>query len=234
MQVRLATPCLSSQVGIEFLMSALATSKLLLEEGVAHTWANRPGDPFIAKCRSNMVCDFLDSTDTDLFFLDDDIGWPPEKVLEFIRRDEPILAGVYPQKLDTLNWPCSLEADGDELVEKDGLYKAVGAPTGFMRIKRWVLEEMYKVSAPYRETDHDGITRERRAIFNAGPAADGNWWGEDFAFCNMANNMGIDIWIDPDIPFYHRGGKRFEGRMSQSIDTFKARAKSMATTSEAA
>ena len=41
-----------------------------------------------------------------LFFLDDDIGWPPEKVLAFLERDEPILFGVYPKKQETEDWPC--------------------------------------------------------------------------------------------------------------------------------
>ena len=232
--VRFSTPCLTHQVSLEYLMSALRTEKLLLDKGIGHEWSNRPGDPFIGKARSSSACEFLKGEGTDLFFLDDDIGWPCEKVLEFIERPEPVLAGVYPHKLEETSFPCSLEADGDHLVEKDGLYRAVMAPTGFMRIKRWVLEKLYHLSPPYRETEADGTVYERRAIFNTGPGADGNWWGEDYAFCNSCRAEGIEVWIDPDIPFYHRGTKRWGSNMNDSLPAFRERARALNTTSEAA
>lgn len=223
--IHFSTPCLTSQVATEFLMSALRTERLLGDKGIAHEWSTKPGDPFIAKARSSAACDFLLKADrTDLFFLDDDIGWPPEKVLEFIESDVPVLAGVYPHKLEETSWPCSLEADGPNLIEQDGLFRAVLAPTGFMRIKRWVIEKLYETAPPYKETEADGEVRERRAIFNSGPAGDGNWWGEDYAFCNACRAAGIDVWIDPDIPFTHRGTKRWAGQMSESIAVFRQKA----------
>lgn len=225
MKLQLSTPTLSASVAIEYLLSALRTEKLLLESGIAHEWTNRTGDPFIAKARSSIACDFLASDATDLFFLDDDIGWPCEKVLEFVRNDDaPVLAGVYPHKLEETSWPCSLEADDDGIIERGGLYKAVLAPTGFMRIKRWVIEKLYEDAPPYREIEASGKKFERRAIFNSGPAGDGEWWGEDYAFCNACRVAGIDIWIDPAIPFYHRGTKRWGAQMSYSLDVFEQKA----------
>lgn len=233
---RFATPCLDHRVTLEYLMSALKTEKMLLDQQIKHEWSNRPGDPFVAKARSSCACDFLNGEATDLFFLDDDIGWPTEAVYRFLQSDVPVIAGVYPHKLDELSFPCSFEADGDQLIERDGLYKAVLAPTGFMRIKRWVIEALYKDAPAYRETESDGVTYERKAIFNSGPAGDGNWWGEDYAFCNACRAHGIDVWIDPNIPFYHRGQKRYEATLSHSIADFKAKALARAaqTTSEAA
>lgn len=227
--IRFCTPCLTHQVAIEYLMSALATEKLLLARSLPHEWCNRPGDPFVAKARSTMVSEFLASKGTDLFFLDDDLGWPADKVLEFIERPEPVLAGVYPQKLDEVSFPCSLEigADGG-LIERDGLFKALLVPTGFLRIKRWVLEKLWEEATPYRETDASGKIHEARAVFNSGPAKDGQWWGEDFAFSNSCQLADIEMWIDPDIPFYHRGAKRYGAKMSHSIDVFRNRAKELA------
>lgn len=224
MQVAFATPCLTHNVAIEYLLSALRTQKLLLDSGIGHEWINRPGDPFVAKARSSIACDFLKSKATDLFFLDDDIGWPADKVLEFIESDAPVIAGVYPHKMEEVSWPCSLEAEDGELVEDGGLYRAVLAPTGFMRIKRWVLEKLYETAPLYREIEASGKTFDRRAIFNSGPAADGQWWGEDFDFCNSCRAQGIDVWIDPNIGFFHRGNKRWAGRMMESIGVFEEKA----------
>lgn len=220
-----STPCLTHNVAMEFNLSSLRTQKLLLENGVAHEWSSRTGDPFIAKARSSAVCEFLKTDASDLFFLDDDIGWPCEAVLRFLQSDVPVIAGVYPHKLDELSFPCSLEAGPDGLVERDGLVRAVLAPTGFMRIKRWVLETLYQTAPAYRELESDGVWHERRAIFVDGPGSDGNWWGEDYTFCNACHLAGIDIWIDPDIPFYHRGTKRYAARMSDSMEVFRTKAK---------
>jgi hypothetical protein len=230
---RFSTPALSHWVTLEYLMSALRTEKLLIEHGISHEWSNRPGDPFIAKARSSAACEFLKTDGTDLFFLDDDIGWPAEKVLEFINRPEPVIAGVYPHKMEELSFPCSLEADGDHLVEENGLFRAVLAPTGFMRIKREVLERLYDASPPYRETEADGITYERRAIFNSGVGVDGNYWGEDYAFCNACRAADIPVWIDPNINFFHRGTRRWAANMGDSIQVFKEKAAARAAAEQA-
>jgi hypothetical protein len=222
--VRFHTPCLTSQVSIEYMMSAVRTEQMLNHHGVNHVWSNKCGDPFIAKARSNAVCDFLRSeAETDFFFLDDDLGWPPEKVLEFIHSDAPIIAGAYPQKTEDTSWPCALEAGDNGLIGKGGLYKAMLAPTGFMRIKRWVLEKLYEKAPPYTETYLDG-ERENRAVFVCGPSTDGKWWGEDYSFCNQCSAEGISIWIDPDIDFYHRGTKRWANNMSASVAVFEEKA----------
>jgi hypothetical protein len=214
-------------VTVGFLQSAMATQTLLNANGVATTWSVRCGDPFIAKCRSKLVKDFLDHPDcTDFFFLDDDLTWPAPKVLEFVQSDVPVLAGIYPKKQDAPDWPVALAADPEtgELFEEDGLIRAKHAPTGFLRIKRHVLEKVFFQSQVFREIEADGVTREFRAVFNSGPAHDGLWWGEDFAFCNTLEHMGIEIWIDPDIEFRHMGDKTWKGSILGHIGKFKARA----------
>lgn len=224
-----ATPCYSHYTALEYTMSVALTTKIMAEKGISHEWRYRPGDQFIAKCRSALVDDFLKGEGTDLFFIDDDLGWDAEKVLPFLNHPAPILAGVYPQRMDELNWPCALEAsDSGGLIERGGYVKAVGAPTGFMRIKRWVLEKLWPLGTPYNERDADGAMYARRAIFNCGPGTDQQWWGEDMEFCNVCGQQGIEIWIDPDVNFVHRGGKRWGGNMLSSMERFRERAAEVA------
>jgi len=234
--VILATPCLNHAVALEFLRSAVATTHLLSNRFLADgdfgfSWQQRAGDCFVAKVRSKLVGEFLDNPHaTDLFFIDDDLGWPPEKVLEFLDRPEPILAGAYPKRSDTLDWPVSLLSDAatGELIEDQGLIAADLAATGFMRIKRAVLEALYPLGPVFREREADGVERQWRAVFNSGPADDGQWWGEDYHFCNLARANGFDIWVDPSIEFHHRGQKRYTGTLAQSLDQFRARARQAA------
>lgn len=222
-----ATPSLGHAVCLEYLTSALQTNGLMWAQQRPHAWTQLAGDCFIAKVRSKMVDEFLVGAGTDLFFIDDDLGWPPGKVLEFLDRPEPIVAGVYPKRMDTRDWPVALGADAEtgELIEHDGLIRAVHAPTGFMRIKRDVLAHLVELSPTFRDAEKDGVIKEYRAVFNAGPGADGWWWGEDYHFCNLASANGYEIWVDPNIEFSHRGDKRYTGTLADGLDTFRARAR---------
>ena len=225
-----ATPSLGHAVSLEYLRSALETQTLLHHKGHGGGWLTLGGDCFVAQARSRIVGDFLDGPGDDLFFLDDDLGWPAAKALEFVERDEDIVVGVYPKKQDTADWPVALQADEatGALIERNGLYKAMNAPTGFMRIKRHVLEKLWSLSPPFRYAAPDGKSKDYRAVFNSGPAADGQWWGEDYAFSNLALSHGFDIWVDPDIHFQHRGTKVYAASMLPALQTFRKRARQAA------
>ena len=81
-----ATPSLDHRVTLDYLRSWTETIWLMSSKGIAAGRVDRGGDCFVAKARSKLVTDFLNQYPmaTDLFFLDDDIGWPAEKVIEFV------------------------------------------------------------------------------------------------------------------------------------------------------
>lgn len=220
-----ATPSLDHRVTLDYLRSWTLTQSLLSQHQVPASMISRGGDCFVAKVRNKLVKQFLDGPGTDLFFLDDDLGWPAEKVLEFVMMPDAIVAGVYPKKMDDVDWPVGLEADKGGLIETNGFYSATFAPTGFMRIKREVLEALVRVAPTFRDIEMGGRTETYPLIFNSGLDADGWFCGEDVAFCRLARQHGFPIWVDPNIDFIHRGGKSWKGNMSDHLPQFHARAK---------
>ena len=154
----------------EFVISFAQTQKALSEAKIEFDMIMLAGDPYLPKCRNRIVSKFL--TDhphaTDFFFLDDDIGWSPvSKVVEFVQREEDIICGVYPKKQDGIDFPATLEMMGGNLIELNGLYEAHLIPTGFLRIKRHVLEKMAMASAKYYEKSADGTQLMQWNIFEA-------------------------------------------------------------------
>ena len=218
-----ATPTLDHRVTLDFFRSSLETDWLLATHGVPHGYKQVGGDQFIAKARNRLVAEFLIEFPmaTDLFFLDDDISWPAAKVLEFLNRPEDVVCGVYPKKTETLEFPVELESQDGALIEHDGLYRAVGAPTGFMRIKRHVLESLASYARMYEEENKDGTKGKRWAIFEAGVNYDaGAFWGEDYVFCQKARARGFGIWVDPNIAFTHRGQRNWSGTLAPTIQSW--------------
>jgi len=230
-----ATPSLDHRVTLDYLRSWTKTVSLLKDSGIDHGMISRGGDCFVAKVRNKLVKQFLDGPGTDLFFIDDDLGWPEQKVLEFILSPEPIIAGVYPKKSDDLDWPVGLECDltRGKLIEESGLFIASFAGSGFMRIKREVLEALVKVVPTFKDIEMGGRTEEFPMVFSSGLDADGWFCGEDVSFCRLARVHGYPVAVDPNIEFKHRGGKTWKGTLADSIPHFRARA-SMAVAKEAA
>lgn len=213
-----AVPSLAHAVCMEFFGSYIATSQLLQAQGVTHTFIPVNGDAYLAHARNRLVHRFL--TDwpqgTDLFFLDDDIGWEPEAVLRLLNDPEDVVAGVYPKKQDKLEFPVVLDkdAEGHVIISKSGLYKALRVPTGFLRIRRHVLETMAARAKTYRVERPEG-TETIAEVFRMG-VYDGLWWGEDFDWCNQWRDMGGDIWVDAQIMFTHSGRKQWSARLLDS------------------
>lgn len=229
-----ATPSLTHTVSLDFLRSWTNTVWALKDAGISHGRIDRGGDCFIDKVRNKLVQEFLDGPGTDLFFLDDDLGWPAQKVMDFIARPEPILAGVYPKKMDTMDWPVALDADlgTGELITDQGLYLASFAGCGFIRIKREVLEKLVPLVPRFTDPEANGKTGDYPLLFKTGVDARGWYEGEDVSFFRLARANGYDLWVDPDIDFKHRGGKTWGGNLSHHLDTFREKARIAAAKQE--
>jgi len=87
------------------------------------------------------------------------------------------------------------------------------APTGFMRIQRRVFEAMIVHYA--LKTDTHGIMpffETGMRVFN-----DGQWWGEDTAFCKKWTDMGGDVMVEPRLTFTHIGNREYEGNLHKHL-----------------
>lgn len=225
--VCILTPCVRMEYAAEYHQSLKQLMVALGEHGIPFQCLEVKGDPFVDKARNKLVKWALETPCQNLFFIDDDIGFPAEKVIEFLMRPEPILAGIYRKKQLETDFPVDLEVDDqNELVERDGLVKATMVPTGFLRIKRSVIERLLKrYDDTFDERRPDGTYDSFPALFLHGIGSNGMWWGEDAAFSKRAEGMGIDMWVDPDVELSHRGTMVFTTKMSDHLDEFRKTAR---------
>lgn len=229
-----ATPTLDFHVAIEHRNSTVVTDRLLRENGIRCSYICLAADPYLAKVRSKLATVFLEDYPdaTDLFFIDDDIGFPSEAVLRFLRYEEEIVAGIYSKKCDRLEFPCDLIADeSGHLMRRGELVRAATVPTGFLRIKRKVIERMATLVEKFcdygRNEAGDLVPRDYYAIFEMG-VNNNRYWGEDVLFCNHLKGLGIDIWVDPNVPMTHRGTKIWAANLVDHLSVFEGRALSVA------
>ena len=174
--------------------------------------------PYVSMARNNLVSAFLQTDCTEIIFLDADVGFNPEAFAGLLDCDVDLVAGVYPKKNDDENdWPIILETSNDGIpIIKDGLLKAVNLPTGFMKIKRSVIEKLMAAHPELRYLD--ALTgRFTYNLFGCGvryydPITKlGRWFGDDYGFCDYWQQLGGDMWVLPDINFEHAGPKAYKG-----------------------
>ena len=220
--VLIGTPSLYGDVIFPYLRSAVETVTKFDEAGIDWGFILKPGDPYLAKVRNSIATDFL--TDypqgTHLFFIDADLGWDADAAVRLVERNWDVTAGIYPKKSDPPEFPCELFLDAvkdGKLVEREGWYKANAVPTGFLCIKRHVLEKMAVGRGVYRDLDG----KDKYNIFQQGfHADDKQWWGEDYAFCRQWREMGGELWVWPDIQFSHTGKKSWHNNFAPSVQAF--------------
>src|SRR5258708_23339809 len=153
----IGTPCYNGQVTMQYMSSMLRLQQALAQERSEFSLAMTGSESLITRARNFIVSQFLGRSQfTHLLFIDADIGFDPTVVSRYLKADKDIVAGIYPIKgldleavrgLDpgksiatTLHYAVKLE-DG-EVPNADGFAKAKYAATGFMLIRRNVLEKM--------------------------------------------------------------------------------------------
>jgi hypothetical protein len=246
-QIRLvvATPCFGGQVSSIYASSIFALQRALhSKSNVDLTVHLRDGDALITRARANLVTLFLDDpAATHLLFIDADIGFSPEQVFRLIESGADVVAGIYPIK--RVNWNKAKRAieagrpnvpaasldyvleldDPDHVAVVNGFTRVRYAGTGFLMIRRHVIESMcghpdYAPLQFFREHSLDALagSPNRFALFECmiDPAT-GTYLSEDFAFCKRWTDIGGEIWADLDSRLDHVGPSVFYGDVASQF-----------------
>ena len=234
-----ATPCFGGQVASVYAGSIFHLQRAVrAKSNIDLSVLMRDGDALITRARANLVTLFLDDpTATHLLFVDADIGFTPDQVFRLIESGADVVAGVYPVK--RVNWdkarrmlqsdrPATpsaaldyvLELDNpDHVVAVNGFTRVRYAGTGFLMIRRHVLEKMcqhpdYSALQFFREHSIDALagSPNRFALFDCMiDRTTGTYLSEDFAFCKRWTDIGGEIWADLESRLDHVGPSVFRG-----------------------
>lgn len=220
-----ATPTLRNEVSVEYARSALLTTGELLARGINPSWMMLGLSPYLAHVRNKLMTMFLrDFPDCEnFFFIDDDVGYPAAKAVEFVLNPNPVVAGIYPKKQADVDFPVSLAADQNgKLIEDHGFVLAKEVPTGFLRIKRHVLEKLAETAGTYIDLVEKKPVKFTEFCKVGTDAMNAAGWyvGEDYDLSRRIIAAGFNIWVDPDIEFTHRGTNLWKNNLKEWLPKF--------------
>ena len=249
--VLIATPCYGGLMTHVYVHSLLKLTACVAKRPFSVGLLTSAHDSLITRSRNALVKSFLDTpTATHLMFIDADIGFEPEAVGRLLAFDEDVVAGVYPVKV--VDWsrlahlvrPGMTEAMlrqasqhnvgvacvGAEREERSGFVTATHAGTGFMLIKRQVIERLieahpetrYRVMQTYPQRVDAGVPYH--ALFDCivDPETD-TYLSEDFTFCHRFRKLGGKVWLDTETRLTHVGSVEFHGQAAPELATLASR-----------
>lgn len=237
--VVLATPCYGGLVTQAYLHSILKLAPYAAVHRISLT-VRTANDSLIPRGRNTMVAQFLDTPGaTHLMFVDADIGFDPETFGRFLAFDQDVVAGPYPLK--DLDWARAARScagghltveqlreagiqyvgttiEGAEREERDGFVTAKYAGTGFMLIRRCVLERLASAhpELQYRRANiHQTAGRPSDNLVDLfSPLIEPEsrtYLSEDYSFCHRWRALGGKVWLDARARLKHVGSYEYVG-----------------------
>lgn len=185
---------------------------------------------------------------THLFFIDADIEFQPEDILRMVAYDKPIVVGAYPKKAinwnsiidaarrDTSETAETIEGHSSNYVVNfdfltddkgnktpqvqitDNLVKLKDAGTGFMCIKRDVIQKLMDIHPELKYVNDINVDKKFEpfmyALFDTMIDPDSRrYLSEDYMFCRLWQNAGGEVWLDPRTALNHVGHYTFRGNI---------------------
>jgi len=209
-KVLLATTAYDSP-DASYTFSIARSREALSAAGIQSGYYLLQGNCHVDDARNAVVRDFLESDCTELIFLDADVSWEPDALIELCRIDKDLVGGIYPyrRESDEETMPVrhlpEIKVDGD-LIEVEGL------PTGFMKIKRHVIESMAATAKHFlKDEGKPHPVLFERDFFGGGRR------GGDIRFCMVWREMGGKVYAAPELRLGHCGKMVLKDSLGASL-----------------
>lgn len=200
MSILFCTPAYGGKIDEPHFRSCLELQRELIRAGVEHDWLTGRNESLVTRARNEMTASFLATGYQRQCWLDADIEFVTDGVAKLWNLDADIAVGFYSMKRP--DKPLSAWKDG-KLVKLDDCpkepFEVDFAGTGFMMVKRHVVETLAKSADKYRGP-HGMVP----ALYMT-PVHNGGFESEDYHFCRRAREAGFKIIGDPSIKLTHWG-----------------------------
>lgn len=239
----IATPCYGGLIHEAYLRGLTSVVAEVAGHGEPINLATVINESLITRARNELVKHFLMSNCTHLFFIDADIKFEASDVFRLVAHDKDVVVASYPLKgqrwsniegMTNIKDPeevrrrlidqvVNYKFENEESAKNgivpmvDGLVEVHEGGTGFMCIKRHVIEKIIEANPQ--------IKYEKEPRFRISPDDDGKRWAvfdteieegvrylsEDYLFCRRWQRLGGKILCDPHVVLTHYGTFAFEG-----------------------
>lgn len=224
-KIFISLPAYGQQVISATVSSLMALGRALENEGMNGGFGTL-SYPDIVEIRNIFLTIWYDKINTShMLFVDADMGFPPELVLDMIRFNRPLVGALCPKKKLPIEF-AGRAKQGDAKVV-DGFMEVTGIGGAVMLISREVVTAILQKHPELSDTvtvknhaarailEGQGINRLIRAFDPV--TVNGEKFSEDLSFCLRWAECGGDVWANIMHPVTHVGLYEYQGRYYDTI-----------------
>ncbi len=235
-------PMYGGQCYGDFMLSIMNLSKALDKKEIHHKLELIQNESLITRGRNGLVAKFMSNPlYTKLLFLDCDLIFKAETIIRMYEQKKPIIGAPYPKK--NINWNkvnhfAKKECDVNELQAKvsdmnynlkyydknkvklsNGFVEAFDVPTGCMLIDKIAMSIIINKNKDFKYVNNCagyGINNCFYDIFRTGVVnlkGKSTYLSEDYYFCHLARECGIELWLDCESMLGHIGRYTYIGSL---------------------
>ena len=223
----IATPCYNAQVTSKYTESLINTCNFLNKHNIKHT-VKFINNHIVTKARNMLAHNFMNSElkFTHMLFIDADIIWKPEDVMNLLEHNLECVIGVYPNKQYYVSknesgkninilassqfyQPLQLKENNENLI------KVEFAAMGFMMLKKEALRKIENDIQIFNLPKNDMNTDIYENVYNYFDCnvVNSHYLTEDFYFSLLLNTNGGKIYADKRINLLHTGNHDYGSLM---------------------
>ena len=235
--ILVATPMYDSRCFSEYMMSILHLQKKCQELNWGLNIGINAFNSILPDSRNVLVNAFLSNNFTHLLFIDSDVGFFYQDVIDMVLMDKPFIGGLYQKK--NINWEkvesavnkgvkssylkffaseynFKVKENTNSSLSGEKTLKEVEAiGTGFMLLKREVFEKLSPLTVSYKTKDPaiffgTPSSEETKNFFSFDIDKDTKTYiSEDFNFCKKWRSLGEKIYVAEWAYARHYGNHEF-------------------------
>ena len=218
----ICVPCYGGQLTEPFFISVLKLINFCNGFGIHYSVETIVNESLVTRARNSLVAKMMqvDPKSTHLIFIDADIEFEVTDFIKLVLADKDVIGGIYPKKSLPIDYVINTTSNA----KKEGhLLEVKRLGTGFMCVKRQVIEKMFEEYKDLKYHDNIGLDPKyndyKYALFDTGIDETGNYLSEDYVFCDRWKKMGGEIWTDLSIILGHVGHYKFKSIATEEVKT---------------
>ena len=215
--LHIGIPCYGGMISEPTMTSLLRFILLAQQAGLNWSLDTMVNESLVTRARNNLMAKMMSNpAATHFMFIDADIRFQPESILQMIACDKEVIGGLYPKKALPVNYVINLKP---ETKIQGDIFTVDTTGTGFLLFKRQVYEKMIAQFPETKYVDDVGLGKQYEpmmySIFDCKIDARGHDLSEDWLFCRRWQDMGGEIWVHSKVLLNHIGHYEFQGDLSK-------------------
>lgn len=182
--------------------------------------------PEVSEVRNIAVTCWYDTLPdaTHLLFIDSDMGFEPQLVLDMLTFNEPMVGAIYSKKVLPIQWAASGLGEGKFAERRGDFMKVAGLGMGVFLIRRDAIDKMVAAYPELIDTRmelhaaKDMLTSGRLLrLFDPMDNPNSGRMSEDLSFCHRWAAIGGEIWASVGHTVDHVGQYSYRANYLQFI-----------------